>query len=81
MYLRVDGARKKFINGKLTFTHFDVVAGIGEMPTGISGNLELTEEHGVSENSTEQEVKDIAYKFIMDEAPKEPVPLLSPNEI
>lgn len=58
--ITVNGAQSSFKNGKLGLDYFTTYFQFGDYPQQFSGTLQVKPEDGVTNLSTEDEVKDVA---------------------
>lgn len=58
--ITVNGAQSSFKNGKLGLDYFTTYFQFGDYPQQFSGTLQVNPEDGVTNTSTEDEVKDAA---------------------
>lgn len=58
--ITVNGAQSVFKNGKLELDYFTTYFQFGDYPQQFSGSLQIKPEDGVTNSSTEDEVKDAA---------------------
>lgn len=68
MNIEILGAEFNYVDDKLTFQSFRVDISIGYTPKNVGGEIKLTTEDGISENSTKQEVIEAAKGYILKTA-------------